>query len=1300
MAVIATVKHCAYDEFTSGMEVDGMDMEEKVKGAHLRGQKYTVSQDGLCPRCGNSNRLYVILDKLFPMGDMPEILHSLIAKGRAILWSSQEKDGFKDPPTFLCRGFCPPDPLGAGFNVDWNRVSVNQILESLDNPIQKATVPVPSPNRNNIQGGNFTQDESLDNQFIVLDNFNDSEVQRNTLQESGEQSGFNNGDEEGDDEDVHDDYDDDELDEEELIKQMLAKEQQKLSQENSDEDNNDKEDKNASDDDKAQAVCSDSEDSPEFSKQNSLTSDSVNPKVMTMTASTKHTPSTTSSNRAKTPESQYPVSSSGRCPYCGSTDVKYIIVVSDNTHDTKLPPSLQMLLKGNHAFKMAKGESEPPSFQCQKCQYGFNLDWSKTNLEMIFGLPPSTSSATSVTVSYKPTTSAAYQTPYRLPAAHPPYPQASVPPPGYHMPVGVPPQQVPPLPFHGGPPTYPGYYGPYHPPPPIPPPVGSYYRYPSSTVPSSAIPYAGVPPPGVFPPTVPPPGMPPPAVLAPRVPPPRMPPPGMMMPGLSPPVVPPDRLPPHRLPPPVVYPPGYPPTIATSTPPARDAYPQPHSTYNPMTPPYQPPPVRSYLPTPGARPNHPLKQQPIPQRPGKLHPWNQVAVTTVATVPQQQALAVQQAEEGDLGKIAATRFEIVLNQIDNAKARVRHEKQQLQQFQRVVEQEQNSAEPNALTEEGMKVPEYDEKPPGDDDQELDLSIIIAEDSEEDKRQDSLSSMTTSAQSVLPSQKTFSDHDVSVQPNANTQAVSYDTAVDELKEGAVTETPESASEKEVSPKGGQTGQSVKQEVSMSPSSPPFKPVIRRSRRSGHAAISEDTDSSATEEETTTVRGRQRRARRTKPPSREVEMLDITDNNANGGKLAEVETSEVEVEESSDVQSQSSVIPRTESDSTHEVPSESLISSSETEAAEGDGTRPARGKTTQGRKRKTEAAAIATPPIRKSRRRTAEQQLGSQDQKESEDEEMLVIDNNAASSCSGETRLPSSEVRCTAFVVGDLSNSEELSVQGVNVADDRNVAAEKMDTKEHSLCQTRKSTPQLQVSTKETESNQQNSSTLVSEEMQRYEAVDANKTRKSIPKRVLSTSTETGAKTRRTRNSEQLSTQEPELLSGDLLQKSDQEEDNETVNSQEHEEMTDASVGEQEKNSGRRTRKNRKLPFSSKIRTPEYTTSASEEDKPTPIDSRKSSTSNEDTTSEDVELSVMSSDTSEVGVSPRRTRRNKVKPGIEDNSELSQGSDNSVTNIFEEKASTTRRGRVARNKTPIVTPDILTKRVTRARKTKEL
>jgi len=73
------------------------------------------------------------------MGDMPEILHTLIAKGRAILWSSQEKEGYQDPPTLLCRGFCPSDPLGAGFNVNWDKVSLHQILESLDRPVQVCT---------------------------------------------------------------------------------------------------------------------------------------------------------------------------------------------------------------------------------------------------------------------------------------------------------------------------------------------------------------------------------------------------------------------------------------------------------------------------------------------------------------------------------------------------------------------------------------------------------------------------------------------------------------------------------------------------------------------------------------------------------------------------------------------------------------------------------------------------------------------------------------------------------------------------------------------------------------------------------------------------------------------------------------------------------------------------------------------------------------------------------------------------------------------------------------------------------
>lgn len=52
-----------------------MDMDDKIKGAHLRGTRYTVSQDGLCPRCGNSNRLYVILDKYVSVGKFRHCLY-------------------------------------------------------------------------------------------------------------------------------------------------------------------------------------------------------------------------------------------------------------------------------------------------------------------------------------------------------------------------------------------------------------------------------------------------------------------------------------------------------------------------------------------------------------------------------------------------------------------------------------------------------------------------------------------------------------------------------------------------------------------------------------------------------------------------------------------------------------------------------------------------------------------------------------------------------------------------------------------------------------------------------------------------------------------------------------------------------------------------------------------------------------------------------------------------------------------------------------------------------------------------
>ena len=137
---------------------------------------------------------------------------------------------------------------------------------------------------------------------------------------------------------------------------MLAKEELKLSQQNNSED----EDEDAADhadhedDDKHKEASSVVSDSDNFSEPSNL----IRSSVINVTASTAtETSTTTTSNKAPSTEaSSYPVSSNGRCPYCDSSDVKYIIMVSENTKDTDLPQSLQQLLKRNQAFKMAKGE--------------------------------------------------------------------------------------------------------------------------------------------------------------------------------------------------------------------------------------------------------------------------------------------------------------------------------------------------------------------------------------------------------------------------------------------------------------------------------------------------------------------------------------------------------------------------------------------------------------------------------------------------------------------------------------------------------------------------------------------------------------------------------------------------------------------------------------------------------------------------------------------------------------------------------------------------------------------------------
>ena len=150
----------------------------------------------------------------------------------------------------------------------------------------------------------------------------------------------------------------DDIDEEELIKQMLAKEELKLSQQNNSEDEGEDAADHADheDDDKHKEASSVVSDSDNFSEPSNL----IRSSVINVTASTATATftATTSNKGPSTEASSYPVSSNGRCPYCDSSDVKYIIMVSENTKDTDLPQSLQQLLKRNQAFKMAKGEVE------------------------------------------------------------------------------------------------------------------------------------------------------------------------------------------------------------------------------------------------------------------------------------------------------------------------------------------------------------------------------------------------------------------------------------------------------------------------------------------------------------------------------------------------------------------------------------------------------------------------------------------------------------------------------------------------------------------------------------------------------------------------------------------------------------------------------------------------------------------------------------------------------------------------------------------------------------------------------
>ena len=606
--------------------------------------------------------------------------------------------------------------------------------------------------------------------------------------------------------------------------------------------------------------------------------------------------------------------------------------------------------------------------------------------------------------------------------------------------------------------------------------------------------------------------------------------------------------------------------------------------------------------------------------------------------------------------------------------------------------------------------------------------------------------------------------------------------DEDVENDLPQTMETVSKKTVSTRGGRAGRSKQQNKLLPHTAVASTRQTRRARRSEPTTSTDDTDSTAGEEEAATVTGRSRQSQRTRPPSREVKRLEIgavQDKKVHGGVLA----SDVEMGESSDVLSQSSAVPQTESDS-QEVPSESLPSSSDAEAAplaSNATPRPQRGRATRGRKRKQESVVkeidVPGPSARKSRRVVAggatTEELHSEGNEEVENEKMLV-DNPVVLSQEEDTEMRTTSPR-VARPKGGVSQSDRDDKESTAEASNLNQSETGSTTVTQgsskpateirtSRRQTRKSAQLLQdpeeltVIGTRTDSQTVESTVTVQEE-EKEEAQEDNKTasnsrtRRSTPRNVSQESVK-AANHRQTRKSTQLHSQE-----SDTEQKVDSEQDqtlesatpsdNKLTDGQpsvfvEHKEIEpNNTLGDDEAKTNRRTRKSRKSSLSSEdtsvsnrvdvhasqesdasATTEELTSNrqtrsrkspalrkleTTQSDTPTVVEAektpqtrksrRRSSTSNEDTITGDVQLSVSEPDTPESSVSSRRTRRNKSTPVTIESTQLPQEVDSlTAEGDHEEEDSVIPQKKASRKIAPVESTTTVTKRVTRNRQKK--
>ena len=663
-------------------------------------------------------------------------------------------------------------------------------------------------------------------------------------------------------------------------------------------------------------------------------------------------------------------------------------------------------------------------------------------------------------------------------------------------------------------------------------------------------------------------------------------------------------------------------------------------------------------------------------------------------------------------------------------------------------------------------------------------------------------MSTSAptQSVTPSEQMPVDVNEKLQVpvhehNSETGNVTDNAAVetghdsktdldDEDVENGLPQIVETSPVKTVPTRGGRPGRSKQQNKLPLPTAATSTRQTRRSRKSEPTTSTEDTDSTAGEEEAVTVIARSRRGQKTRPPSRGVKRLEIgagQDNEMHRGALA----SDVEMGESSDMLSQSSAVPQTESDS-QEVPSESLPSSSEAEAAPlapSATARPQRGRATRGRKRKQEGVEkeveVPGPSVRKSRRVEREnvtvEELHSEENEEAEDEQMLV-ENPVVLSQQEDTAMATTSPRVGRSKKGvnqpdrgdnestaghsnlDQSETESMTVTQEPVKPTTEIRTSRRQTRRSG--QIPQEPEELTVSETKTDPVTEESTATLQEEdgAQEDEKTTSNRrTRRSAPRNVPQESGLETAGHLQTPKSLHLHPKESDA--SDTEQKADSNQD-QTLEShtpsdnkladgqpsvlvEQKEIAPNGSLGAEGK-ANRRTRKFRKSSASSedtsvssrvdvhasqesdasktteelatnrqtrfrksqalrKLETTQsdtLTVGEAEQTSPARKSRRRSSASNEDTTTEDVrELSVAEPDTHEGSASSKRTRRNKSTPTTQETTELPQELDSlTAEGDIEEEDSIMPQKRASRKSAPVASTTTVTKRVTRNRQKK--